>query len=134
MEPVPQLAVKIWLEKAGFKHACFISWPSRSGAKVEKLVNKLKKAIMEEAPEYGLPACVFSDSDIPTGSEWEREMTRALCESIALIAICGPDYYESDWCGREWAGMAMLAAGRLGATGGAILPLVFQPVRSNETD
>jgi len=133
MYPIDQLALKIWIEKAGFRHSCFISWPSRSGPKVKKLVAKLKQAIEEEAPTYGLPASVFSDADIPTGTSWEAKMSRALCESIAMIAICGPEYYNSDWCGREWAGMLLLAQRRLGPDECAILPLVEQILRSSST-
>jgi hypothetical protein len=128
------MALKHWIEGAGgYRNTCFISWPSRGGPKVRRLVEKLKQAIEEEAPEYGLPSSVFTASDIPGGMDWESEISLALCQSIALVAVCGPEYYDSDWCGREWAAMLGLAKDRLGSSEPAILPLMLRPLRADST-
>jgi hypothetical protein len=130
---IHQLELKLWLANNKFHHACFISWPSLGGPKIKRLVAKLEQAIEEDAPLYGLPPSAFSDRSIPKGADWESTMSRALCESISMIAVLGPECYNSDWCGREWAGMLRLEESRLGSADRAILPLVFQPLRSDAT-
>ena len=125
--------LKHWLERNQYRYCCFISWPTAGGRKAELLVKRLKEAIIEEAPQRGLPAEVFTSDSIPHGADWEPKMAEALCRSIAMVAICGPEYYDSQWCGREWAGMLDLAESRLGAEDPRILPLLMQPLRSAQT-
>jgi hypothetical protein len=133
MSQVGRLDRKYWLAAAGYRHSSFISWPrGKPGDLVERLVVKLQQEIERETPIHGLPDSVFLDKQgIGLGEDWYRRMASALCQSITLIAVCGPEYYESEYCGREWGGMEALAARRLGNLKIAILPLVWHPARAS---
>ena len=134
MGTVNQLERKMWLQAAGYRHACFISWPRKSSQRLQSFVLKLKQAIEDDAQLYGLPDSVFSDHQIPHGSQWEQALSHELCGSISMVALCGPYYYESEYCGREWSGAARLGEARLGKGKASILPLVWKPLRSDSVE
>jgi hypothetical protein len=59
---------------------------------------------------------VFLDeTTIVAGNEWPLSLRSALCKSVAMVAVCAPIYYHPahEWCGLEWAAMAMLGQTRL---------------------
>src|SRR5579871_808824 len=130
MGKINRVERKKWLEKSGYEHSCFISWPRSHTGSTRRFLKKLRRSIIEEAVKRGLPKSAFVDfHEIQLGDPWLSKMSGALCRSISLIAICGPDYYESDYCGREWAGMEVLKA-RRAPDAPSILPLGWQPLRS----
>jgi len=133
MPSMNAVELKYSLAEQKFQHACFISWASLGGDQTKRLVEKLKQAVENNAPSYGLPSSVFCGEDIPTGADWQLTMSCALCASIAMIAVLEPEYYISDWCGREWSGMLQLEKSRLGSLDRTILPLLRRPLRSNAT-
>lgn len=122
------------LAENGFSYSCFVSWPSKSSDKVRRIVQKLQKNIQEDALDAGLPDAVFLSNDMQAGTEWHREISLALCRSICMIAVCGPHYYRSEWCGREWAGMRQLGAERLGGNHVPIVPLILKPLPAEGTE
>jgi hypothetical protein len=44
----------------------------------------------------------FDGESIQTGAPWKEELARALRTSRLLVAICSPDYINSDYCGKEF--------------------------------
>jgi hypothetical protein len=135
MSEANRLERQHWLKNAGYRYSGFISWPRRpigtDNTKVRRLVEKLQKGVQDVAPLHGLPPAVFLDSEaIDPGEDWHRRIATAICGTISFIAVCGPEYYESIFCGREWAGMEQLSLRRLAGQRIAILPLVWQPARS----
>jgi hypothetical protein len=127
MDEINPLKLRNWLAGNSYRYSVFVSWPSNRDPKVEKIVEKLKKEIEGDALNDGLPPHVFVSSEIGVGEDWQGRLSRALCESLTLVAICGPEYYASDWCGREWAGMETRGSGR-------IVPLVLKPWGGEKTD
>ncbi len=88
-------------------------------------MQKLRRALIEDAGRCSLPGDVFLDKDeIKPGVVWSRRISEALRQSLTMVALCEPDYYGSNFCGREWAGMELLAASRLDDDEPGILPLM----------
>jgi hypothetical protein len=132
MGQLGRLDRKFWLEAAGYRYSAFLSWPrGTSGDLVERLAVKLQQEIQRQVSIHGLPDSVFLDTQhIGLGEAWYRRIATAICRSITLIAVCGPEYYCSEYCGKEWGGMETLAAQRLGDLKIAILPLIWQSARA----
>lgn len=117
---------QIWLETAGYRYSTFISWPrSNAGSADAEFMRKLRLALMDEARQKLLPGAVFLDQDeIHAGEDWSQRISAALSQSLTMVALCEPAYYGSEYCGREWAGMELLAASRFDGEASGILPLM----------
>ncbi len=107
-----------------FEHLCFISWPRASGDHVRRFVEACREEIETRCAPSGLRGTVFLDLSMKKGVDWERTIARALCRSICMVSVCGPLYYESNWCRREWGSMDSLGRLRLGAEHDLIFPIV----------
>jgi hypothetical protein len=66
--------------------------------------------------------------NLELGVEWRRKLSQALGRTRFLIALLSDDYFDREWCGREWA--VMTERVRLAAPQEqvAILPLFWVPV------
>jgi FxsC-like protein len=50
------------------------------------------------------PNVGFLDTrDIDLGAPWSEELTTALLHSRTFVALCSPSYFQSEYCGKEWA-------------------------------
>jgi hypothetical protein len=88
-------------------------------------MRKLRLALIDDAGRYSLPVAVFLDqTEIKAGEDWSRDISAALSQSLTMVALCEPAYYGSEYCGREWAGMELLAASRFDGAESGILPLM----------
>jgi hypothetical protein len=108
-------ATKRWLDEAGFKHFCFISYP-HGGGPLTDFARRISVDIEAELRTRVTGAKVFFDSDdIPPGATWPESLRKGLCTSVAMVAVLAPIYLEEvhEWCGREWAAMASLGQRRL---------------------
>jgi hypothetical protein len=126
MAPVNRAERLRWLESAGYRYSTFISWPrSKAGNADAELMRKLRLALIDDAGRYLLPGDVFLDqAEIQVGEDWARRISEALSQSLTMVALCEPAYYGSEYCGREWAGMELLAASRFDGAESGILPLM----------
>jgi hypothetical protein len=126
MAPVNRLERLSWLESAGYRYCTFISWPrSKAGSADAILMRKLRKALIDDAGQIALPGEVFLDqAEVKAGEDWSRRISEALSQSLTMVALCEPAYYGSEYCGREFAGMELLAASRFDGDVAGILPLM----------
>ncbi len=120
------------LSKLGYQHYCFLSYPNTGNAmarlavRVQKKLTEALSLWLEAIPtrRRGSPAPhVFLDQDIRKGQLWERRLGEAICQSVALVALCVPVFtgQRRSWCGREWEAMERLSRKRLGPKHNAIL-------------
>jgi hypothetical protein len=131
-----QLALGHWLDCAGFKYSCFISWSHDDRVEndpIADLVKRLKQRVEAELSRHGLPWRVYVDKEVHLGAQWLPQMMEALCRSLTMVAICCPHYYQSKDCGREWGLMEQISTRRLGKKAEVIVPLIWQAARSGET-
>ncbi len=117
-----------WLEVAGFRNYCFISYPFTGEPELDLCAEELKKHIRRELRYQGIEGCVYiAKTDIPPGAEWPEDLRLNLCESVAMVAILMRAYLSHEWCGIEWAAMEALGKARLPDTPiKAIIPLRFR--------
>lgn len=104
-----------WLKEAGYKYYCFISYPKIHGD-IGKFAAGVKEEIEKQlAATVHRPEVFIDDMNIPHGADWERTLSRALCGSVVMVALCLSAYYRSahKWCGLEWAAMELLGTRRL---------------------
>lgn len=118
--------LKGWLHGEGnYRYACFISWASRSGRHAEQAAHKLESKLYELLRLEGWcdGSVYLAKAQNEPGEDWYAAMTRALCDSVVLVAICAPEYYESEHCRREWAGMETLEANGCAAR---VIPVILR--------
>jgi len=117
-----------WLQQAGYEYHCFISWPHTKDTDVSDCAKYVKDRIEQRlASLVPNPKVFIDETGIIVADDWEKTLGRALCRSVAMVAICTPMYYHPAhrWCGLEWATMQALSAKRLpGNNFKAIIPLL----------
>jgi FxsC-like protein len=66
---------------------------------------------------------------IRPGEMWSSRLIEALNRCETFIALCSPDYFLSEACGREWEIFAQRSRNAREAAGTALLPLMWLPQR-----
>ncbi|WP_141576639.1 TIR-like protein FxsC [Actinomadura sp. WMMA1423] len=76
----------------------------------------------------------FMDRQIPVGVEWSDRLKIALSNCRIFVALFSPAYFESDYCGREWAAFQRRCqAQALGQNPpSAIIPAFWVPMELDE--
>ena len=116
-----------------FKYSCFISYRHGQRATAEVLVDNLYKVLAGEISLW-LNEDVFLDRDRLRGGDFYNEaLSRALCQSVCMIVLFTPIYFDTEftYCAREYLAMEQLERYRLSLLGnlsvqehGLILPVV----------
>jgi hypothetical protein len=114
--PKPHV-IEQWLQDAGYRYHCYISWPHTENELLTECAIRVKEAIEQYLALSISEPSVFIDDEIgiSPGAKWKETLRWALCRSVAMVAICAPIYFHPshEWCGREWAAMTMLGQSRL---------------------
>jgi hypothetical protein len=118
-----------------FKYSCFISYRHGQRRLAERIINDLSDALASEL-ELWLDEEVYVDRERLKGGEFYNEaLATALCESVCMIMIFTPTYFDKNniFCAREYKAMERLEERRLQAVGraadkkrGLIIPIVFR--------
>jgi len=120
-----------WLQDAGYKYHCFISWPRTMNKDLTDCAKRLKDAI-EQQLALSIPTPrVFLDENISAGTDWKKVLGQALCKSLTMVAVCAPIYYHPShyWCGLEWSAMEMLNQRRIPNSAiKTIIPIIIRAV------
>jgi hypothetical protein len=72
----------------------------------------------------------FFDRSMRSGASWRNEMFHALGTCQVFVALMSAPYFESEWCGWEWAAFAARATtSRKGSmpVGSSIVPVIWAP-------
>lgn len=126
---VAPATAKRWLDKAGFRNYCFVSYPHISD-QVTEFAEKIQVGLRTELENFVSKPIVYLDKHIPPGADWPEDLRQNLCTSVAMVAILTPIYLENEheWCGREWAAMAGLGELRMpNSSLKPIIPVFFRP-------
>jgi hypothetical protein len=118
-----------------FKYSCFISYRHGQNQLAERIVNDLSTALANELELY-IGTEVYVDRErLKGGDFYNEELARALCQSICMIMVFTPRYFDlhSTYCAREFKAMEKLEEERLrvlerltGKRVGLIIPIVFR--------
>jgi len=119
-----------WLQDAGYKYHCFISYPAIQSEDMWECAERFQKSIRRDlANSFPDPQVYLDKINLRVGDIWDPAIRTSLCESIAMVAICCPMYYHPthNFCGLEWATMEKLSESRLpGERFGTIFPVIFR--------
>jgi hypothetical protein len=89
-----------------------------------RIKHGIEQMLYDSVPE---PKVFFDEQDVPEGGRWHQATARALCKSVAMVAICVPVYYHFERGGLEWAAMEVLSESRLpGEDFTAIIPVTLR--------
>lgn len=102
--------VEQWLRDAGYEYYCFISWAHTMDTDMTMFARKVKEGVEKYLADYvHEPRVFFRETDVTGEARWQ-ELSRALCRSVAMVAICAPVYFHPRRrCGLEWSAMDSLS-------------------------
>lgn len=113
-----------------FQYACFISYRHSDKEKTVKFIEQFVDAL-ENSLDQRLQQGVYIDRDrLKAGYKFNIAIAGALRESVCLIAILSPEYYNSDYCRREYVAMERIENKRRADLGippvhkGLVIPLL----------
>ncbi|HEY6792052.1 MAG TPA: TIR-like protein FxsC [Trebonia sp.] len=77
----------------------------------------------------------FMDIGMRGGTDWPREIMRALGTCQVFVALLSVPYLSRDWCGREWYAFSQrstmrLPGGRSSSHQGCIIPVRWAPLQA----
>jgi hypothetical protein len=78
----------------------FLSYAHTDRAFATCLVEQMRPAFKNRARRQ--PRIFFDAREIATAADWRRRIHVSLERSEVLVAVLSPDYFSSQWCGREW--------------------------------
>jgi len=113
-----------------FAHSCFVSYRHSDRDRTRKFIAELVDAL-DDCTDQTMPISAFHDAArLKAGFKFNLAITKALKESVCLIAVLSPEYFQSDYCRREYMGMIEIEAMRREKTGlpaqekGLIIPIL----------
>ena len=122
-----------------FNYACFISYRHGQGDLAKRIVNDLYEAIWNEMETWfggNAKDMVFLDEGgLEAGEFFNESLAQALCESVCMIVVFTPAYFDAlqTYCAREYKAMERLEQERLRLLGsaadrrrGLIIPIIFR--------
>jgi TIR domain len=117
-----------------FKYSCFISYRHHQNQLIERFITDLQEALDSELTlTTDLP--VYVDRQLQAGDHFNKAIEKALCESVCMIMVFTPTYFniKSPYCAREYKAMEQLEQRRLALLRaasarehGLIIPIVLR--------
>jgi len=123
-----------------FEYACFISYRHSSDPRVQKIYESFQRELAVQVGLY-LPMQVYLDtSRLRGGDFFNKELASALCNSICMISLYIPYYFDANntYTAREYQGMVNLEKQRLPSmpqaaqSKGLIIPIVIRGTLPDE--
>jgi len=86
------------------RHDVFISYAHKDNPKPGKPITKLVRRLKETYRDlYKEEINVFFDEDgLKPGELWENKLLESLRQSAVMIVILSSDYYNREYCYKEW--------------------------------
>lgn len=101
-----------------------------STKRVERLFSDLSDHLADLIHRPNGAEIGFIDRSISLGDRWRAEVARALGTCHVFVALTSVPFFQSEWCGREWAAFASrTVTSRTGSRSHAanILPVLWAP-------
>jgi hypothetical protein len=123
-----------------FRYSCFISYSNGPGDLTERFIADLKDGLDAYLNPYLRQEVFLDKSRISGGQIIDAALARAMCESVCMVLVFSPTYFDRffPYCTREYRGMLDLEAMRLGMVSddirndirgyGCIIPVVFRGI------
>jgi len=101
------------------KYSCFISYARTSSDYAERIVDQFCRALREEL-ELWMNEPLYVDTErLQAGDLFEEAIAHAICESVSMIVLFTPTYFDQDRprFAREYLAMETIERRRLGVLG-----------------
>ena len=121
------------------KYSCFISYRHGQRQLSERIINDLSLALTNELELFTDKEIFIDRERLKGGDFYNEELARAICESVCMIVVFTPRYfdYKSPFCAREFKAMEKLEEARLKVIQkftskkiGFIIPIIFRGEKS----
>ncbi len=121
------------------KYSCFISYRHGQSQLAERIINDLSSALSNELELFTNKEIYIDRQRLRGGDFYNEELARAICESVCMIVVFTPTYFDvqSPFCAREFKAMEKLEEARLkvvqkftGKKCGFIIPIIFRGEKS----
>ncbi len=84
-------------------YQCFFSYARKNrNDDLNRFVADLREKILLRMHLPPNEVVFFDGEGIEAGAPWKQELSKALRTSRVFLAICSPDYINSDYCGKEF--------------------------------
>jgi len=96
-------------------YACFISYRHLPGSQNKKTIDELYDALVNEIANWVSKPIYRDNNRLNGGDFFEPALARALCESVCMIVVYIPTYFDEDYtyCAREYKAMEFVEQRRL---------------------
>lgn len=96
-------------------HACFISYRHLPGSHNKRMIAELYDALVSEIANWVSKPIYLDDKRLKGGDFLDPLLARALCESVCMIVVYIPTYFDEDftYCAREYKAMEIVEQRRL---------------------
>ncbi|MGW0705611.1 TIR-like protein FxsC [Streptomyces sp. NPDC002643] len=119
----------------------FLSYARRRGPRVlvkrfyDDLCNELRQELrrLRKGNHVPFDQPFLDVQSIQIGQDWNTALGDALGHCRTMVALYTPDYFRSDFCGREWKAFEDRQRSHREAAGAdakALIPVLWEPVRS----
>lgn len=123
------------------KNACFISYCHGEGPLMMRFVKEFKEALSSSIEPY-LDIKAFVDHEkLSPGDRYNDALAQAICESVCMIAIVVPKYFNHDYCLKELEMMKKIEKIRVKKIGqnalnnkGLVIPIILRGEIKNLPD
>ena len=121
------------------KYSCFISYRHGQSQLAERIINDLYQALTNELELFTDKEIYVDRERLKGGDFYKEELAKAICESVCMIVVFTPTYFDkqSPFCAREFKAMEKLEEARLkvvekftGKKSGFIIPIIFRGEKS----
>jgi TIR domain len=119
------------------RHACFISHCHGHGELMTRFIADLEEALTSSLDPYMKEPVFIDRARLQPGYRFNPALATAICESLCMVAVLVPRYFESSYCLCELEAMKRIEDERFTRMGraapndrGLIVPILLRGTRS----
>ncbi|GHH75806.1 hypothetical protein GCM10018781_45570 [Kitasatospora indigofera] len=98
---------------------------------VDQFFTDLRDELARIEPQAGPGELAYRDTEaLRLGDDWERQLSRMLGASRAMVALYSPEYFASLYCGKEWTAFhdrMRRHEDESGESVAALIPVLWEP-------
>lgn len=117
------------------KYPCFVSYCHGYGDEMREFVRQLVKKLDDQLDAFFDQPLRFDEQRLEPGHRYNEALARDLCESVCLVAVLTPKYFERPYCRRELEAMHGIERRRFGRRApndrGLIIPVLYRGRRED---
>lgn len=121
--------------RVALKYPCFVSYCHGYGDEMREFVLQLVKKLNDQLDAFFDEPLRIDMQRLEPGHRYNEALARDLCESVCLVAVLTPKYFQRPYCRRELEAMRTLERQRFGSRPphdrGLIIPVLWRGRRDD---